>query len=156
MGADRRPAGGRGVAADHRSARTRLVEGLPDLGGLFDGLGLPGPVSLGDPSMERTRLFEAVFRLHDRPTRQQPVLLVVDDIHWADPAPLAMLHYVVRGMVDRRFLPRVFIERTPMCPAIPRCGSCCRTRVGVPDYFTEEPQLIAFPHNPDAPQADPL
>lgn len=85
-------------------ARTRLVEGLPDLGRLFDGLGLPGPVSLGDPSMERTRLFEAVFQLLDRLTRQQPVLLVVDDMHWADPASIAMLHYVVRGLVDRRFL----------------------------------------------------
>ena len=54
--------------------------------------------------MERTRLFEAVCRLLDRLTRQQPVLLVVDDIHWADPASLAMLHYVVRGLVGRRFL----------------------------------------------------
>jgi tetratricopeptide (TPR) repeat protein len=85
-------------------ARTRLVEGLPDLGRLFDGLELPAPVSLGDPGMERTRLFEAVCRLLDRLTRQQPVLLVVDDLQWADPASLAMLHYVVRGLGDRRFL----------------------------------------------------
>jgi DNA-binding CsgD family transcriptional regulator/tetratricopeptide (TPR) repeat protein len=61
-------------------------------------------VSLGDPGMERTRLFEAVCRLLDRLTRQQPVLLVVDDLQWADPASLAMLHYVVRGLGDRRFL----------------------------------------------------
>jgi hypothetical protein len=33
-------------------ARTRLVEGLPDLGRLFDGLGLPAPPPLGDAGME--------------------------------------------------------------------------------------------------------
>lgn len=85
-------------------ARTRLVEGLPDLGRLFDGLNLPAPPPLGDPSMERTRLFEAVCRLFDRLTRQQPVLLVVDDLHWADPTSVALLHYVMRGVTDRRFL----------------------------------------------------
>jgi DNA-binding CsgD family transcriptional regulator/tetratricopeptide (TPR) repeat protein len=85
-------------------ARTRLVEGLPDLGRLFDGLGLPAPPPLGDPGMERTRLFEAVCRLFDRLTRQQPVLLAVDDLQWADPASLAMLHYVVQGLVDHQLL----------------------------------------------------
>jgi DNA-binding CsgD family transcriptional regulator/tetratricopeptide (TPR) repeat protein len=85
-------------------ARTRLVEGLPDLGRLFGGLHLPAPAPLGDVGMERTRLFEAVCRLLDRLTRQQPVLLVVDDLHWADPASLAVLDYVVRGLAERRLL----------------------------------------------------
>jgi DNA-binding CsgD family transcriptional regulator len=85
-------------------ARTRLVEGLPDLGRLFESLHLPAPAPLGDAGMERTRLFEAVCRLLERLTRQQPVLLVVDDLPWADPASLAVLHYVVRGLADRRFL----------------------------------------------------
>jgi DNA-binding CsgD family transcriptional regulator/tetratricopeptide (TPR) repeat protein len=85
-------------------ARASLIEGLPDLGRLFEGLYLPVPTPLGEAGMERTRLFEAVCRLLDRLTRQQPVLVVVDDIHWADPASLAMLHYVVRGLVGRRFL----------------------------------------------------
>jgi DNA-binding CsgD family transcriptional regulator/tetratricopeptide (TPR) repeat protein len=85
-------------------ARARLIEGLPALGRLFEGLYLPPPTPLGEAGMERTRLFEAVCRLLDRLTRQQPILFVVDDIHWADPASLAMLHYVVRGLVGRRFL----------------------------------------------------
>jgi DNA-binding CsgD family transcriptional regulator/tetratricopeptide (TPR) repeat protein len=85
-------------------ARARLIEGLPDLGRLFEGLYLPAPTPLGEAGMERTRLFEAVCRLLDRLARQQPVLLVVDDIHWADPASLAMLHYVVSGLVGRHFL----------------------------------------------------
>jgi DNA-binding CsgD family transcriptional regulator/tetratricopeptide (TPR) repeat protein len=85
-------------------ARTRLVEGLPDLGRLFGDVDLPPTTPLGDPNMERIRLFEAVCRLLDRLTGRQPVLLFVDDIHWADPTSLAVLHYVVRGLVERRFL----------------------------------------------------
>ena len=70
------------MRAVEAGARTRLVEGLPDLGRLFDGLDLPTPSPLGDAGMERTRLFEAVCRLFDRLTRQQPVLLAVDDLQW--------------------------------------------------------------------------
>jgi predicted ATPase len=92
------------VRTVERGARTRLIEGLPDLGRLFEGLYLPIPTPLGDAGIERTRLFEAVCRLLDRLTREQPVLLVVDDIHWADPASLAVLHYVLQGLVGRRFL----------------------------------------------------
>jgi hypothetical protein len=85
-------------------ARTRLVEGLPDLG----------------------RLFEAVCRLFDRLTRQQPVLLVVDDLHWADPTSLALLDYVVRGLSERRFLLMVTHrtgESGPDIEALRRSGS---------------------------------
>jgi hypothetical protein len=67
------------VRSVEAGARTRLVEGLPDLGRLFDGLDLPPPPPLDDAGMERTRLFDAVCRLLDRLTRQQPVLLAVDD-----------------------------------------------------------------------------
>lgn len=85
-------------------ARTRLVEGLADLGRLFDGLDLPAPEPLGDVGLERTRLFEAVCRLLERLSRQHPLLLVVDDLHWADVGSLAMLDYLVRGLVDARLL----------------------------------------------------
>jgi predicted ATPase len=85
-------------------ARTRLVEGLPDLGRLFDGLNLPAAAPLGDSGMERTRLFEAVCKLFDRLAGRQPVLFIVDDLHWADSTSLALLDYVVRGLANRRFL----------------------------------------------------
>jgi predicted ATPase len=85
------------VAVDD-PARARLVEGLTVLGRLFSGLPLPAATSLGDPSLERTRLFEAVSRLVQRVVATRPVLLMVDDVHWADPNSLDLLLYLTRSM----------------------------------------------------------
>jgi hypothetical protein len=43
---------------DHPT-RARLVDGLPALGELIEGLGLPSPEHLDDPVLGKTRLFEA-------------------------------------------------------------------------------------------------
>src|SRR6266566_627952 len=84
--------------------QARLVSGLPDLGRLFTDLHLPAPLPLGDPALEKTRLFEAVVRLLERLTRESPVLLFLDDLHWADPASIELLHYLARGLADQAVL----------------------------------------------------
>jgi DNA-binding CsgD family transcriptional regulator len=85
-------------------AETALVEGLSDLARLFDGLRVPPLVALGDPGLERTRMFEAVRTLIERASARLPLAILIDDVHWADPGTLALLHYLVRGLEQRRCL----------------------------------------------------
>jgi predicted ATPase len=86
-----------GLPAGHLS---QLVRGLPDLSRLFGNLSLRPPSSLGDPALERTRLFEAVARLVERMAADRPLAILIDDLHWADHASLDLLHYVARGLAD--------------------------------------------------------
>lgn len=86
------------------SGRPALVEGLWDLGRLFGDLSLPPGPELGDPGLERTRLFESVCRLLERASARRPVALLLDDVHWADRGSLALLHYLVRGLATRPLL----------------------------------------------------
>jgi DNA-binding CsgD family transcriptional regulator/tetratricopeptide (TPR) repeat protein len=85
-------------------ADAALVDGLSDLARLFDGLRVPPLVALGDAGLERTRMFEAVRVLIERASNRAPVAILIDDVHWADPGTLALLHYVVRGLTRRRCL----------------------------------------------------
>ncbi|MDO8672515.1 MAG: ATP-binding protein, partial [Dehalococcoidia bacterium] len=85
-----------------------LVGDLPNLGRLFDGLRLPSPVlpleGLGDPALEKTRLFEAVLRLLKRLIKEKPLVLFLDDVQWADPASLELLHFLAHGLADQPVL----------------------------------------------------
>ena len=57
-----------------------------------------------DPETERYRLFEAVARLIGRATRRQPLLFVLDDLHWADKPTLLALRHLLRHEDPARLL----------------------------------------------------
>lgn len=67
---------------------------------------LPDVVGLDRPAarVERWDLFEAVAALFAEATTTSPVLLVVDDVQWADPATVALLDHVVRQDSPARIL----------------------------------------------------
>jgi tetratricopeptide (TPR) repeat protein len=60
-------------------------ERLPDV--------VPRPTT--DAASDRARLFDAVDSLLARISVTSPVLLVLDDLHWADPATLGLLRWIL-------------------------------------------------------------
>ena len=76
--------------------RAAYCAGLDSLGALVEGIGAPGrPAGHPDgPDPSRSRLFQSVALLLGRVAADAPVLLVVDDLHWADPASIDVLSYL--------------------------------------------------------------
>jgi DNA-binding CsgD family transcriptional regulator len=77
---------------------TRL---LPDLPATVEGL--PSPLE-ADPDTERHRLHTAVTDVLTGISRRSPVLLVIEDGHWADTPTLLLLRHLARGAADARLL----------------------------------------------------
>jgi class 3 adenylate cyclase/tetratricopeptide (TPR) repeat protein len=71
--------------------RAELVRLLPELSSLVEGL-QPPPVT--DPDTERHRLFESVVRWLEELSTEGPVLLVIDDLHWASAPTRQMLRHL--------------------------------------------------------------
>jgi serine/threonine protein kinase len=65
----------------------QLLRRLPDL---------PSPAAMS-PDAQRYRLFEAVSGLLAAASTSRPVVVVLDDLHWADKPTLLMLKHVVRS-----------------------------------------------------------
>lgn len=74
-----------------------------DLGRLLPGLDAPAPPRT-DADTERLRLFGAVIDLLARAGEHAPVLVVLDDLHWADESSLLLLRHLVRDLGDARVL----------------------------------------------------
>jgi DNA-binding CsgD family transcriptional regulator/tetratricopeptide (TPR) repeat protein len=77
---------------------TRLLPDLPALVGE-----LPQPVD-ADPDTERHRLHTAVADLLANVSRARPVLLVLEDGHWADAPTLLLLRHLARSAWSARLL----------------------------------------------------
>jgi class 3 adenylate cyclase len=63
----------------------------------------PAPTS-SDPETERYMLFRAITGLLRRAATDDPIVLVLDDLQWADKPSLALLRYVVKDAPDTRLL----------------------------------------------------
>jgi DNA-binding SARP family transcriptional activator len=75
----------------HGGELARLVPGLSTR-----VPGLP-PLRMADPDTERFRLHEAVVAFVTAAADRDPILLVLEDIHWADHASLTLLSHLLAG-----------------------------------------------------------
>jgi DNA-binding CsgD family transcriptional regulator/tetratricopeptide (TPR) repeat protein len=77
---------------------TRLLPDLPER------LGALSPPTRADPDTERHRLHTIVADLLDRVSRRRPVVLVIEDGHWADAPTLLLLRHLAQAPWSGRVL----------------------------------------------------
>jgi DNA-binding SARP family transcriptional activator len=77
----------------------QIIEALPAKLGP-----LPPPLGLDDPESERVRTAQAVEHLLVAASAEQPLTVVLDDLHCADSAALRLLEFVAHGLGDSRVL----------------------------------------------------
>jgi class 3 adenylate cyclase/predicted ATPase len=104
------------VAGDEEDARRRkladrvaaldpaIEDTLPYLYHLLGAADLSSPIRQMDARIRRRRTFEAIKRLLLRESVRQPLVLVLDDLQWADGETQAMLDVLVEGIVSARVL----------------------------------------------------
>ncbi len=57
-----------------------------------------------EPARERLRLFEAAANVFEALGTRRPLVLIVEDVHWAGPATLALLEHLARRFARTRVL----------------------------------------------------
>src|SRR5215204_1130807 len=90
-------AGGGGDGDLPEATRNALAELLPELGGT-------GIRADAEPSARQGRLFEAMLALLERLGRAAPVLLAIEDLHWADGATRDFINFIVRSAREEPLL----------------------------------------------------
>jgi len=115
----------RAVLGDAKTAPLlgRLDDGAAELAQLTSELrgrvaALPRPQPF-DSAEARFRLFDAVTSLLSQLARAQPLLLIFDDLHWADDATLRLLRFVSREV---RALPLLVLGTARDVHAAPQTG----------------------------------
>ena len=72
---------------------TELVKLLPELSLLIPAI---QPTPTLDPAAEKHRLFESLTRFAASLAATNPLLIILEDLHWSDEPSLDLLHFLVR------------------------------------------------------------
>jgi len=81
--------------------REVLGPALGELGQLFPTLGGDrSPEPSPDPNQAKLRLYEAIVSLLALPARDRSLLLVIEDVHWADTSTRELLDYLARRLTE--------------------------------------------------------
>jgi DNA-binding CsgD family transcriptional regulator/tetratricopeptide (TPR) repeat protein len=70
-----------------------LAEIVPEINDKLPGL---APLPTAEPQQARFRLFDSVSAFLRAASAEQPILFVLDDLHWADAGTLALLEFLAR------------------------------------------------------------
>ncbi len=93
---------------DAERLRSEMGPGVADIAEIVPEIrhrltDLETPPSL-EPEQARFRLFDSITTFLKTASQQQPMVLVLDDLHWADRASLQLLQFLAREMGESRIL----------------------------------------------------
>ena len=80
---------------------SHIAELIPEVLGILDGLESSPAM---EPDQARFRLFDSITGFFKRASDDSPVLLVIDDLHWADQPSLLLLEFVARQLEGSRIM----------------------------------------------------
>ena len=93
------------AVADLDQLRTRLGHTRRELAQLFPQLGSDvAPADWGDPTQAKLRLFEAILGLLRIPAEPNGLLLVIEDVQWADASTRELLEYLTRRLRNSKIM----------------------------------------------------
>jgi len=92
----------RDLLAGLGAAASDIADIVPEIRDLLPGLEPSAP--LGDPSEARFRMFESIRQLLASLCRRRTLLIVLDDVHWADAPSLRLLEFLTPELGDSRIL----------------------------------------------------
>ena len=86
-------AGAEQLAAEMGPGATIIAEIVPEIGVKLPELKTPPTL---EPQQARFRLFDAITTFLKNVAQRQPLILVLDDLHWADRSSLLLLEFLAR------------------------------------------------------------
>ncbi len=88
-----------------------------ELGHLFPGLATTGspPAGVGSesPGEQKTRVLWTFTQLLKELSRRTPLLIVLEDLQWADPSSVELIHFLARQLSGAAALLLLTLEETP-------------------------------------------
>ena len=90
------------LGPDTQGVNAELVRIFPELAQMVPDIGEPKPVT--DPDSAQFRLFDAYATFVRAMANQTPLLIALDDLHWADKPSLLLLRHLARELSRMRVL----------------------------------------------------
>src|SRR5919106_2132289 len=84
------------------SGAANIAEIIPEVHAKLSDLN--PPPALGSPGEARFRLFESITAFLKNAAQTQPLVLVLDDLHWADQPSLLLLQFLAQQLGESRLL----------------------------------------------------
>ena len=107
-------------------ARADLGQIVPEIAAMADDpepvAGTGAPAEPPQTSVDRARLFERVLGFIDRLGAEQPVLAVVEDVQWVDPATHDLITFLVRNVTRERLVAILTCRTDDLAPGHPVLG----------------------------------